>query len=75
MTSHTPAAAAGTLHEVARGFFASHRYHWMEVLPWVAAISVFFLLPGYRLLATQILVMIMFAVSLDLIVGYAGIVM
>lgn len=75
---HTPAAdaaaAAGTMHQVARGFFASHRVHWMEALPWVAAIAVFFLLPGYRLLATQILVMIMFAISLDLIVGYAGIV-
>ncbi|NQV54405.1 MAG: branched-chain amino acid ABC transporter permease, partial [Rhodospirillales bacterium] len=51
-----------------------HRIHWAEALPWIAAIAVFYLAPGYRLLATQILVMILFALSLDLIVGYAGIV-
>ncbi len=73
MTGHA-APASAPLREAARDFFASHRFHWMELLPWVAAIAVFYLLPGYRLLATQILVMIMFAVSLDLIVGYAGII-
>ncbi|MDH3233407.1 MAG: branched-chain amino acid ABC transporter permease [Alphaproteobacteria bacterium] len=52
----------------------AHRFQWYEILPWVIAIAVFFAFPGYRLLATQILVMIMFALSLDLIVGYAGIV-
>lgn len=51
-----------------------HRIHWLEALPWIIAIAVFFALPGYRLLATQILVMILFALSLDLIVGYSGIV-
>ncbi len=57
------------------GFLQSrHRMHWAEAIPWILAIAVFFALPGYRLLATQILVMILFALSLDLIVGYAGIV-
>lgn len=51
-----------------------HRFHWAEIIPWILAIAVFYLLPGYRLLATQILVMILFALSLDLIVGYAGII-
>lgn len=51
-----------------------HRIHWAEAIPWIAAIAVFYLMPGYRLLATQILVMILFALSLDLIVGYAGII-
>jgi branched-chain amino acid transport system permease protein len=51
-----------------------HRIRLAELLPWAIAIAVFFLFPGYRLLATQILIMILFALSLDLIVGYAGIV-
>lgn len=46
----------------------------LEALPWLVALVVYFLLPSYRLLATQILCMILFALSLDLIVGYAGIV-
>ena len=51
-----------------------HHIHWAELIPWIIAIAVFYLAPGYRLLATQILVMILFALSLDLIVGYAGII-
>lgn len=46
----------------------------LKVLPWfvVAALPVAF--PGYEPLATQVFVMILFALSLDLLVGYAGIV-
>mgnify|MGYP006083686669 CR=1 FL=1 len=55
-------------------FQTRHRFHWGEAIPWILAILVFYFLPGYRLLATQILVMIIFALSLDLIVGYAGII-
>ncbi len=51
-----------------------HRFRVVELLPWIAAIAVFYLFPGYRLLATQVLVLILFALSVDLIVGYAGIV-
>ena len=58
----------------AASLMRAHRFQAIELLPWVAAIAVFFLFPGYRLLATQILVLILFAISLDLIVGYAGIV-
>lgn len=58
----------------AASLMRAHRFRAIELLPWVAAIAVFFLFPGYRLLATQILVLILFAISLDLIVGYAGIV-
>jgi branched-chain amino acid transport system permease protein len=69
MTSLSEASIAAIQHLQTR-----HKIHWAEALPWVAAIAVFYLLPGYRLLATQILVMILFALSLDLIVGYAGII-
>jgi branched-chain amino acid transport system permease protein len=72
----TAAAPAGTsgLGAGQRILLTDHRIRWPELLPWVLAIAVFFLFPGYRLLATQILIMILFALSLDLIVGYAGIV-
>jgi len=65
ITGHTPAAES---------LLRKHRFRLVELLPWVFAIAVFFLFPGYRLLATQILVLILFALSVDLIVGYAGIV-
>lgn len=66
-----PSAAA---YEAASFLLSEHRLRWAEAIPWVIAIAVYFLFPGYRLLATQILVMILFALSLDLLVGYAGIV-
>jgi len=58
----------------ARLLSRDHRPRWAEALPWVMAIAVYFAFPGYRLLATVVLVMILFALSLDLLVGYAGIV-
>src|SRR5690606_3804320 len=50
------------------------RWHWAESLPWLAAIACFFLFPGYMAFGTQVIVMIIFTLSLDLILGYAGIV-
>ena len=46
----------------------------LKLLPWLAAAALPFALPGYEPLATQVFVMILFALSLDLLVGYAGIV-
>ena len=46
----------------------------LRALPWLAAVAGFFLFPGYEPLATQVFIMILFAMSLDLLVGYAGIV-
>ena len=45
-----------------------------EALPWIAALLVYVLLPGYLSLGTQVMVMILFALSLDVLIGYAGIV-
>jgi branched-chain amino acid transport system permease protein len=45
-----------------------------EIAFWLAGLAAFFLLPGYRLLGSQILIIGLFALSLDLILGYAGIV-
>ena len=46
----------------------------LKLLPWFAAAALPLVLPGYEPLATQVFVMILFALSLDLLVGYAGIV-
>ena len=45
-----------------------------EPLPWLIAIAVFFVFPDRMTFGSQVLVMVMFALSLDLILGYAGIV-
>jgi len=56
------------------GYSADPRIRWTEWLPWIAAIAFFFLLPGYLSLGARILIFILFALSLDLILGYAGII-
>ena len=50
------------------------RWHWAEALPWLVLAAVPFVLPGYLALGCQVIVMILFALSLDLILGYAGII-
>jgi branched-chain amino acid transport system permease protein len=50
------------------------RWHPLEILFWLIPIAAFFALPGYLVLGSQILIVGLFAVSLDLILGYAGIV-
>ncbi|MGA7041475.1 MAG: branched-chain amino acid ABC transporter permease, partial [Pseudolabrys sp.] len=51
-----------------------HRFRMAEALPWLIAIAVFFIFPTRMTFGSQVLVMVMFALSLDLILGYAGIV-
>jgi branched-chain amino acid transport system permease protein len=51
-----------------------HRYRPLEALPWLAALAAYFIFPGYLPLAAQILATILFALSADLVLGYAGIV-
>jgi len=53
---------------------ATARVGWLEWLPWLAALAIFFALPEYVPLGARILVYILFALSLDLILGYAGII-
>jgi branched-chain amino acid transport system permease protein len=50
------------------------RWRMAELAVWVAAIAVIFVLPGYTALATQVLITGLFALSLDLVMGYAGII-
>jgi branched-chain amino acid transport system permease protein len=46
----------------------------VEILPWVLAVLAFFVFPDYLQLGAQVLILILFALSLDLILGYAGII-
>jgi branched-chain amino acid transport system permease protein len=51
-----------------------HYLRWPEALPWLIAVACFFAFPNRMTFGSQVLIMIMFALSLDLILGYAGIV-
>ena len=55
-------------------FARRHRLRPLEALPWATAIAAFALFPSYLPLGAQILATILFALSADLVLGYAGIV-
>src|SRR6478672_6931097 len=57
-----------------RGRLPDGRWTPLEIAFWVIPVACFFLLPNYRVLGSQVLITALFAVSLDLILGYAGIV-
>ncbi|MEZ5740529.1 MAG: branched-chain amino acid ABC transporter permease [Burkholderiaceae bacterium] len=65
---------APTLADPRRWIARRHRWQWWEALPWLLAIAAFFVLPDYMAFGSQVLLMIVFALSMDLIVGYAGVV-
>jgi branched-chain amino acid transport system permease protein len=52
----------------------SHRLKPLELLPWLIIPACYFLFPNYLVLGTQVMIMVLFCLSLDLIMGYAGIV-
>ena len=45
-----------------------------EIVLWLAAVAALFVLPSKALLLTEMAILALFAVSLDLVLGYAGIV-
>jgi branched-chain amino acid transport system permease protein len=53
---------------------AQTRWRWSETVFWLATLLPFYFLPDYLQLASQIAITALFALSLDLILGYAGIV-
>jgi branched-chain amino acid transport system permease protein len=53
---------------------AHAKWHWSEIAFWVLALSCAFLFPSRYLIMTDIVRLALFALSLDLILGYAGIV-
>ena len=50
------------------------RWRRLEIAFWVAAAASIFLLPGKHLILSEIAILALFALSLDLILGYAGII-
>jgi branched-chain amino acid transport system permease protein len=52
----------------------SARRSWAEALFWLIPVAAFFLFPGYRVLGSQVLIASLLALSLDLVLGFAGIV-
>ena len=60
--------------EVGRYASAAARWHWSEIVFWCFLLACGFLFPSRYLIMTEILRLALFALSLDLILGYAGIV-
>jgi branched-chain amino acid transport system permease protein len=51
-----------------------HRPRWWEPAPWLLAIVFYFAFPNYLGFGSELLIWILFALSLDLALGYAGII-
>src|ERR1700728_1990877 len=64
-------AASSDIGRIAR---AHANWHWSEIAFWCLALACAFLLPSRFLIMTDIVRLALFALSLDLILGYAGIV-
>jgi branched-chain amino acid transport system permease protein len=57
------------------GYLAGRaRWHPLEIAFWLLALASIFLLPNKHLILTEIAVLALFALSLDLILGYSGII-
>ena len=61
-------------HRAARALAGRHRLRWWEPLPWLLALGVLLRVPALSGFGTEVLITILFALSLDLALGYAGIV-
>ena len=67
-------ATAGLDHPAARVLIVRHQLRWWEALPWFVAAAFYFLFPDYLGFGTSLMIMVLFALSLDLALGYAGII-
>jgi branched-chain amino acid transport system permease protein len=72
MTSTSGPATIG--HPAASDLAGRHRIRAWEGLPWLLAVGYFFAFPNHLGFGTELLITILFALSLDLALGYAGIV-
>ena len=55
------------------GALPYHHIKPIDILPWAVAMLVFFAFDSYLSLGTQVLIMVIFGISLDLALGFAGI--
>ena len=67
-------ATASMQSPAVRALQRRHRLHWWEALPWILAIGYYFAFPNYLGFGAELLIAILFALSLDLALGYAGII-
>lgn len=75
MTSSGPLGTRSTsAASLAQFHLPNDRWSAIEIAFWLIAAAAYFLFPSYLVLASQIAITGLFAVSLDLILGYAGIV-
>jgi len=68
------AASAGAAFEPNVHLKAQAQWHPLEIACWLSTLLPFFVFPHHLVLASQIAITALFALSLDLILGYAGIV-
>jgi branched-chain amino acid transport system permease protein len=61
------------MNAVASPLLARQRLRPLEALWWLLAVAYFFVFPEYLAVATAVLVMVLFALSLDLLLGFAGV--
>jgi len=67
-------AAADARAAAIDAFARRHRFRALEAVPWLLALAAYGVFPGYLPLGAQILATILFVLSADLVLGYAGIV-
>ena len=70
----TDQTASPLAHRAANGLAARTRWRPLEILFWLAALATIWLAPTHHLLLAEIAILGLFALSLDLILGYAGII-
>jgi len=70
----TSLAAPADHAAVRQAFARRHRLRAYEALPWLVAVAAYFVFDNYLALGAQILATILFALSVDLVLGYAGII-
>jgi len=61
-------------HPAALALIRRHRWRWWELLPWIVAIAFYLAFPRHLGFGTELLIMVLFALSLDMALGYAGII-
>jgi len=73
-TVTAPASTATAETRAAKLMKRRSRIRFFEIIVWIAAIAAYFVLPSKMLILTEIAILALFAVSLDLVLGFAGIV-
>src|ERR1700704_3688143 len=67
-------ASAASGHPAALALAGRHRLRWWEPIPWVLLLAFYFAFPRYLGFGTGLLITMLFALSLDLVLAYAGII-